>query len=115
MTPNWVCRYSSDVSVFILKPTDQSAGVGAAMVAAIIIHVEASAAYKPHRRRNAVFSEPVMKITSNNKAMMGAVAITGVVAMPMAQLTMAPTTQLRRAHAAARIHAQSDARYINPH
>src|SRR2546423_11776232 len=105
MTPNWVCRYSSGVSVFILKPTDQSAGVGAAMVAAIIIHVEASAAYKPHRRRNAVFSEPVIKITSNNKATMGAVAITGLVAMPMAQLTTAATTQRRLADSAARITA----------
>src|SRR2546423_14307295 len=102
MTPNWVCRYSSGVSVFILKPTDQSAGVGAAIGATIIIHVEASAAYKPHRRRNAVFSEPVMKITSNNKAMMGAVAITGLVAMAMAQLTTAAIAQRRGPGLAAR-------------
>ena len=46
-----------------------------------------------------------MKITSNNKATMGAVAITGLVAMPMAQLTTAATTQRRLADSVARITA----------
>src|SRR3954447_13362310 len=105
MTPNWVCRYSSGVNVFILNPTDQSAGVGATMVAAITPHVAASAAYKPQRRRSATFNEPATKITSNNRAMMGAVAITGLVAIPMAQLMTAATIQRRLAVSAARITA----------
>src|SRR5436853_4981536 len=105
MTPNCVCRYSTGVRLFILKPTDQSAGVGASIVAAKIIHVDPSAAYSAHRRRSDVFNEPVMKTTSNSKAMMGAVAITGLVAMPMAQATTAATTQRLLADCAARITA----------
>src|ERR1043165_6954496 len=105
MTPNCVCRYSSGVRLFILKPTDQSAGVGAAIVAAKIIHVDASIAYKGHRRRSAVFNEPVMKITSNSSARIGAVAITGFVAMPTAQATTAATTQPLPVDCVARITA----------
>src|SRR5690349_4578295 len=93
MTPGWVCKYSSGVRPFILKPADASAGVGAAIVAARMIQVEASIAYNGQRPRSALFNEPLMKITSNSKAMMGAVAITGFVAMPMAQATTAAATQ----------------------
>src|SRR5689334_23672533 len=105
MTPPWLCRYSSGVRLFILKPADQSAGVGAATVAARIIHVDPSAAYKGQRRRSEAFNEPVMKITSNSNAMIGAVAITGFVAMPTAQAMTAMIIQRLLADWAARITA----------